>query len=31
MPKIGGRHFSYSAKGKKAAKEYAKKLKKGGK
>ena len=25
MPKVGGKHFSYSAKGKKAAKAYAKK------
>ena len=25
MPKVGGKHFSYSSKGKKAAKAYAKK------
>ena len=25
MPKVGGKHFSYSAKGRKAAKSYAKK------
>ena len=25
MPKVGGKHFSYSKKGKKAAKAYAKK------
>ncbi len=24
MPKVGGRHFSYSASGKRAAKNYAK-------
>lgn len=28
MPKINGKHFAYSEKGKKAAKEYAKKMKK---
>ena len=28
MPKVGNRHFSYSDKGKKAAKKYAKKLSK---
>jgi len=25
VPKVGGKHFSYSAKGRKAAKSYAKK------
>lgn len=25
MPKVGGKHFSYSTKGRKAAKSYAKK------
>ena len=26
MPKVGGRHFSYTKAGKKAAKRYAKKI-----
>ena len=28
MPRVGNKHFSYTKKGKKAAKEYAKKTKK---
>ena len=28
MPKVGGKHFSYSAAGRKAAKQYASKTKK---
>ena len=28
MPKVGGKKFAYTAKGKKAAKKYAKKMKK---
>ena len=28
MPKVGGKHFSYTAKGKKAAAAYRKKVKK---